>query len=255
MAVLDKLNVVPTYFFKAPSSGEEYKYRPFLHKEEKVLQMARESGDVKNFIRAVKDTLKACSYGEFDVDNAPSFDIEEFFLRIREVSIGENVSVGLICQNTVQREMKDGSVREEPCHGNNEIKMDLTKIKVDSLKASKDQLLVKLNDEVSVEMIFPTIDTLQVIGQLRHEEKGVEMIDVICTCVKSIFTKDEVFLAKELPKGELKNFINNLTNQQVEKLLNVVLNVPTIEYKVSEKCKKCGQKIEFEFKGLYDFFE
>ena len=255
MAVLDKLNVVPTYIFKVPSSGEEIKFRPFLHKEEKVVQMARETGEVKSFIRAVKDIIKACSYDEFDVNTAASFDIEEFFLRIREVSVGETVSLNLVCQNTVTKELKDGSTKEEICRGSNDIKMDLSKVKIDTSKLNKDKLIVKLSDEVSVELMYPGIETLQIIGQMRHDDQTVDITDIICSCVKSIFTDEEVYLAKELAKGELKNFINNLTSPQVEKMIEVVLDVPTIEYKVSEKCKKCGQKIELEFKGLYDFFE
>ena len=247
MAVLDKLNVVPTYVFKAPSTGEEYMFRPFLHKEEKVLQMARESGDVKNFIQAVKDTLKACSYEKFDVEEAASFDIEEFFLRIREVSIGETVSIELICQN----ETDNG----DTCKGRNEVKIDLGKIKINSKNVSNEKKIVKLNEDVSVEMKFPSIDTLQIIGQIRHDDKSVDIVDIICTSIKSIFTKEEVYLSKDIPKKELKDFVNNLTNKQVDDLLKIVLDVPTIQYKISEKCKKCGKKIEFEFKGLYDFFE
>lgn len=255
MATLDKLNVLPTYTFVIPSTGEELKYRPFLHKEEKVLQMARESGDVKNFIKVVKDTIKACTYDEFDVDNAASFDIEELFLRIRQASIGETVTVTLICQNNITKEKKDGTSIEEVCRNANDIKIDLSKIRIDTSKLNKEKLLVSLTDDVKIEMMYPGIDTLQVIGSIRHEDETVDMVDIICTCVKSVVHGEEVYLAKELQKGELKNFINNLTSQQVEKLMNVILEMPTIEYKVSEKCKKCGQKIEFEFRGLYDFFE
>ena len=255
MAVLDKLNVVPTYSYTIPSTQEEVKFRPMLHKEEKVLQIARETGDVKAFVRAVKDTIKACTYNEFDPETLTSFDIEDLFMRIREMSVGETVSIGLVCQNTVTKERKDGSTYEEPCHASNEVKMNLSKVKVDVSKLSKDKMVVKLTDEVSIEMMYPGIDTLQIIGQLRHDDKNVDLTDIICSCVKSIFTEKDVYLAKELPKGELKTFINNLTSQQVEKLMDIVMNVPTIEYKISEKCNKCGQKIEFTFKGLYDFFE
>ena len=255
MAVLDNLNVVPTYIFKLPSSGEEVKYRPFLHKEEKVLQMARETEDPKSLIRAIKDSIKACTFGEFDVDNAPSFDIEELFLRIRECSIGESVTVTLICQNQVERERSDGSIYKEPCHTGNDVKINLSKIKIDPKKIPTPKPIVKLSEEVSVEMRYPNIDTIEVIGLLRKDTNNVDVVDLLCTTIFSVFTKEEVYLAKEMPKGELKKFLENLTTQQVESLLNVLMSSPSIEYKISETCKKCGQKIDYTFKGIFDFFE
>ena len=51
---LPKLEV-PKYRLVVPSTKKEVEYRPFLVKEEKILMMAEESGDDKQYIQALKE--------------------------------------------------------------------------------------------------------------------------------------------------------------------------------------------------------
>ena len=57
---LPKLNSSPKYEMTIPSSGQRVKFRPFLIKEEKNMLIATESGDTRNILIALLDTLKAC---------------------------------------------------------------------------------------------------------------------------------------------------------------------------------------------------
>ena len=64
---------VPTYELSLPSTGKKVKYRPFLVKEEKVLLLAMESEDEKEVERAVKQTLTAWVFSEFDSERRSYF--------------------------------------------------------------------------------------------------------------------------------------------------------------------------------------
>ena len=66
----------PTYEITIPSTGETTKYRPFLVKEQKVLMMAQESKDQNQTTDAVIHLVRECTFNQFDVENAPTFDIE-----------------------------------------------------------------------------------------------------------------------------------------------------------------------------------
>ena len=125
MSVLDKLNATPSYFFEVPSTGEKIKFRPFLHKEERILQIAKESNDTAQYLEAVKDILRACSYGNFDVDNAPTYDIEEFFIALRSKSVGEIMNITLLCQHP------DESKPDQVCGGEVEVSLNLNDIHID----------------------------------------------------------------------------------------------------------------------------
>ena len=79
---LPKLNT-PTYELKLSSIEEPVKYRPFLVKEEKLMMIASETGDEKNIINSVVETVNACTFNKLDLDKIPMYDIELLFLNIR----------------------------------------------------------------------------------------------------------------------------------------------------------------------------
>ena len=57
---LPKINSSPKYEMTIPSTGERVKFRPFLIKEEKNMLIASETGETKNILNSLLDTLKAC---------------------------------------------------------------------------------------------------------------------------------------------------------------------------------------------------
>ena len=57
---LPKLNSEPKYELIIPSLKKKVKFRPFLVKEEKVLMIAMESGDQKDALNAILDTISVC---------------------------------------------------------------------------------------------------------------------------------------------------------------------------------------------------
>ena len=248
MSVLDKLNATPTYVFEVPSTGEQIKFRPFLHKEERVLQMSKETNDLNQYLQAVKDTIKACSYGNFDVDNAPTYDIEEFFIALRSKSVGEVMNITLLCQH------QDESTTDKVCGGEVEISFNLNDIKIDKNLITKDKFIVELNDETSIELSSPNYDTMAKLIELRQNPDSVEIIDLLITMVKSVFTKDDVYTRSDYSDEELKTFLENLTSQQIDKMLDVIKDTPTLIYDVEGECPKCHKMVNYRFSGLYDFF-
>ena len=85
---LPKLDVV-TYEMTQPSTEKKILYRPFKVKEEKILLMAKESGDKIDIVNAVKQVVSNCILSEgFDVNKIPLFDLEYFFIKLRSASVG-----------------------------------------------------------------------------------------------------------------------------------------------------------------------
>ena len=246
MSDLLNLNVYPTYIFIIPSTKESIKYRPFLHKEEKVLQLAKESNNMDEYLQAVKDTIKACSFNKFDVDNAPTYDIEEFFIQLRAKSIGAKMTVTLVCQQPLE----DGNV----CGGTSECTFSLNDVHVKGDFVDAKDYIVKLNDEFSLELVPPNYDTLSKILSMRENSEDADIIEVISTMVKSIFSEKEVYTKKDYSNEDLKTFLNNLTSSQLDQVLEIIKNTPTIVYDIQDECPKCQKQITYRFTGLHDFF-
>ena len=93
---LPKLDTVH-YELTLPSTGETLKYRPFLVKEQKELMIAQESEDDKLIESAFAQILNNCVLDDIDPYKMPMFDVEYVFLKIRGKSVGENVTLNLLC--------------------------------------------------------------------------------------------------------------------------------------------------------------
>ena len=87
----------PEYTLVVPSTGEEIKYRPFLVKEEKILLIALESEDQNQINDAVLNIVSECTFGKISGTDTPIFDMELAFVRIRGKSVGEKVTLDLLC--------------------------------------------------------------------------------------------------------------------------------------------------------------
>ena len=87
----------PTYQTNLPSKGQEVQFRPFLVKEQKIIMMAQESGNEVEMTNALSQLVSICTFNKIDVTNAPTFDIEYLFLKIRSKSAGETVDIRITC--------------------------------------------------------------------------------------------------------------------------------------------------------------
>ena len=67
---LPKINS-PTFELKLPSTGQSVKYRPFLVKEEKILLVAQQSGELKDILNAVVQIANNCIYDDIEVEKLP----------------------------------------------------------------------------------------------------------------------------------------------------------------------------------------
>ena len=87
----------PEYTLVVPSTGKEIKYRPFLVKEEKILLIAMEGEDEKQINNAVMNLVKECTFGAISDLKTPVFDVEYIFLKIRSKSVGEIITLSILC--------------------------------------------------------------------------------------------------------------------------------------------------------------
>ena len=141
---LPKLNSL-TYELELPSSGEKLKYRPFLVKEQKALMIAQESEDNKLMENTFAQIINDCVFEDVDPYKMPMFDIEYLFLRIRGKSVGEKVTVRLLCPD-------DEKTRVD-------VEIDLADV---DIQMSKDHTnIIELTKDISVVMKYPTLSDME----------------------------------------------------------------------------------------------
>ena len=233
---LPKLNESPIYELKQPSTGEIKRFRPFLMREQKNLLIANESKDPRQIMNAILNAIQIC-VEDVDVTKVSTTDADYMFTMVRSKSVGESTTVVYKCKE---------------CGHPNKIKIDLNLIEVSGKKQSN---IVKLNDQISIEMKHPTYMDMIQNQVLENPDQYVETTySTVASCLDAVITGEERIAIKDESKEEIENFINSLTSEQFEKITEYIQNIPSMKYTSTFDCEKCNTHNEFKLEGMQDFF-
>ena len=231
----------PTYELELPSTGETIEYRPFLVREEKLLVLAMESDDTKSITRAIKEVLKSCIKTKINVAKLPTFDIEYLFLNIRGKSVGEEVDVTITCPDDERTTV--------------ELKIPIDDIQVEKNKDHYNT--IKLDDELSMKMKYPSLDQFIQSNFDIDETKGSQLeqsFDLIASCIDTIYSEEEAWPASESSKKELQEFLEQLSSNQFQEIEQFFETMPKLSYDVNVTNPKTKKKSTVTLEGLSSFF-
>ena len=227
----------PEYTLVVPSTGEEIKYRPFLVKEEKILLIAMESEDQNQINDAVLNIVSECTFGKISGTDTPIFDMELAFVRIRGKSVGEKVTLSLLCPD-------DEKTR---------VSYDLNLDDVDIHMTDDHTNVVELTDDISLVMKYPTVKDSYSIGD-DEGSQTVKIFDMLKRCIVEIHDGEEVHNVIDVSKKELTEFFESMTQQQFELLQEFFNTMPKLRHTIEVKNPKTKKKNEILLEGLGDFF-
>lgn len=233
---LPELNTA-RYQMVIPSTGETVSFRPYLVKEEKILMMAMESDDNKVIMQATADVIKACIHDEFDVNKLTMFDIETVFLELRSKSVGEKVDLKLKC-------------KDEKCNITTDIVINFDDIERPVVAENISNIM--LTDKVGVVMKYPSMKYMNEINNVKENDAD-QAVNMIMTCIDSIFDEDEVYPADNESKESLKKFVDSLSTVQFMKLSDFFRDMPGLKHDIEFTCG-CGKEQEQTLRGLASFF-
>ena len=229
---------LPTYELEVPSSGKKIKFRPFLVKEEKVLLLALESDNEQNIRDAVQNLLKSCISSRIKIEKLSTFDLEYIFLNIRAVSVGEIVEINVTCQDDNETQVK--------------YNLNLTDVKVNFPENHSAKIM--LTDDTGVIMKYPSFDRFvdtQFANKTIDEDT---VIKIIAESIDQIFQKEEVFDESTTSPKEFVEFVENLTNAQMENVQKFFQTSPRLEHSFKVKNPKTGVESDYTLSGLQAFF-
>jgi len=229
----------PRYKLTIPSSGKSVTYRPFLVKEEKALLIAQQSEDSETMITTLKSVIESCIQDPIKASDLAIFDIEYIFTQIRSKSVGEIVNLVLKCDEC---ETDKASVSYE---------IDLTKLKV-NIPEGHDKT-IPLFGNVGVIMKYPSLELLKKLENVNTSDAEA-IFNIITSCIDSVYDSEQIYSAKDHRPEEMRQFVDNLTQEQFMKLQKFFETMPKLEEKVSYKCPVCSKEHEKYIRGLDSFF-
>lgn len=229
----------PIYKLTIPSTGKTVSYRPFLVKEEKALMIAQQSEDAETMISTLKAVIEACIQDKIKASELAIFDIEYIFTQLRAKSVGEFVELILKCDTC---EDEKASVKYD---------IDLTKIKVNIPK--EHNKTIPLFGDVGVIMKYPSLEMLKKLENLDGNDAEA-IFEIIMSCIDSVYDSQQIYSTKDHKPEEIRQFVDNLTQEQFLKLQQFFETMPKLEEKVNYKCPLCSKEHEKYIRGLESFF-
>ena len=228
----------PIYDLEVPSTKKKIKFRPFLVKEEKVLLMALESNDDTNIRNAVHDLLKNCITSRIKLENLAIFDLEYIFLNIRAVSVGEIVEINVTCRDDETTQVR--------------YNLNLTDVNVTFPEGHSNKIM--LTDNLGVIMRYPSFNRF-VEDQFANKEVTEDtVLEIIAESIDQIFQGDDVFDESTTSPKEFKEFVESLTNAQLEKIQKFFETSPKLEHAFKVTNPKTNVESEYVMSGLASFF-
>jgi|TARA_B100000085_G_scaffold282463_1_gene311015 hypothetical protein len=230
----------PTYELEVPSTGKKIKYRPFLVREEKILLLAMETEDEKQMADAVKTILQNCiQTSRFKVDNLSLFDIEYIFLNIRGKSIGEQVELTVTCPD-------DGESTVD-------VSIDLDDIKVQ--KSKEHTNILKLNDNISVVMKYPSVDLFIKNNMGSGQSSEVDdVFEIASLCIDQIVEGEDVYESSNFSKKELMEFLEGMDTKQFLMVQKFFETMPKLSHTITVTNPNTKVKSDVVIEGLSSFF-
>ena len=228
-----------TFELTLPSSDVKVKYRPFLVKEEKILLQAMESQEQKQIVQALKDIVNVCTYGQLNVDELPTFDLEYVFLQIRSKSVGEVSKLKVLCPDT----KKDYA----------EVEVDLSQVDVHVDDEHTNKIMVDEAKQIGVLMKYPTLASVDPTKDYSKGETKA-LFNVIGEGIYQIFEGDKVHMAKDYTKEELNTFVESLDSKSFKKIQRFYETMPKLMHEIEVENPKTKVKSKITLSGLSDFF-
>lgn len=227
----------PIYRDSLPSTNQEFTYRPFLVREEKLLQLIKDDNDVQQIYDSLQQLIKNCT--GLDVNSLSVFDIEYIFLRLRQKSVGE----------IIELKMKHVDPDSE-CKHVEDVFMDLNDIEV--VRSEEHSTTINLDSDrnLKLEMNYPKYND---ILKLEKSQEFNTILQVLINCTSMIIDGDSVYETKDFSETELQNFFLQFSLDYIEKVKEFFNTMPKICYNLEWTCSKCGKKESHLIEGVQNF--
>ena len=227
----------PIYELVLPSTGEKIKYRPFLVKEQKNLMVAQEGGSEKDLSLIMGELIKNCTFGKLNPDNAPIFDIEYVFLKLRTKSIGETSEVSVLCPD-------DAKTRVQ-------MKVNLEDVEVQMTAEHTNEVM--LTDKIKLVLRYPILKDMSGVGDLSKESEAI--FKFLNKCIHEIHDGEKIYNRVDMNNKELDEFIDQMSSEQLTEVTQFFTTMPRLRHVVEVTNPITKVKSEVVVEGLINFLD
>jgi hypothetical protein len=233
--------MAPEFTTVVPSTKQEVTFRPFLVKEEKILFMAAQSESSRDIAAAIKKMLENCISTDIDIESLAGFDIEYLFLQLRSKSVGEVIELQMA---HVTPEYK------EACNHVHAIEVDISAVQI--VEDESHSCNLQMTDSIGVVMRYPGISDMLAAEDILTADNKMDMFKFAARGIVQVFDSEEVY--DEFTDEELMDFVESLSNDQFQKIVDFYDTMPKLRHSIEWTCPECSKTEISVVEGLQGFF-
>ena len=92
------------------------------------------------------------------------------------------------------------------------------------------------------------------IQKYEDKDAGEVMLEILTDCIDYIYDRDQIYYTKDNTREEVREFVDNLQQKDLEKIQKFFETVPELRKDIDFKCSKCGYNEKITIKGIENFF-
>lgn len=229
---------MPLFEDKLPSNNKKVFYRPFTVKEEKILLIAQQAKDFKQSVLAIKQVLNNCITFEdskLTIEKIAIFDLEYMLLKIRTKAVDDKLKLVIM---------------DEETESHVPVEIDLEKMQLKTFENHTNK--VKLNDQYTLFLKYPTIDALLDITNSDLTD-GEKSFNIMVNCLDRLVSDDGVYDFSTETQESIIEFLEDLDPKNISGIKQFFDTTPRIRHEVKYKNKNGNEKT-FVIEGTETFF-
>ena len=203
----------------------------FLSKNKNFCFIAQESENKKEMLDAISQIIENCTFGKINSKEAYVFDVEYVFLQIRRKSIGDKITLNLLCND-------DGITRVPT-----EIDLNDVKVEIGDNHTNK----IQLTDDVQLIMTYPRIYTIDSINSDNS-------YDIVVKCVHQITEGDKIYERVDMSDEDLIEFIESMNTDNLSSVLDFFDTMPKIKHQIKVINPNTNVENTINMEGIESFF-
>ena len=203
----------------------------FLSKNKNFCFIAQESKNKKEMLDAISQIIENCTFGTINGKESYVFDVEYVFLQIRRKSIGDKITLNVLCED-------DGTTRVPT-------EIDLSDIKVEVGENHTNK--IQLTDDIQLIMSYPKIYTIDSINSDNS-------YDIVVKCVQQIIEGDKIHEKVDMNDKDLVDFIESMSTDNLNDVLKFFDTMPKIKHQIKVINPNTNVENTINMEGIESFF-
>lgn len=225
----------PVFELKVPSTKKEVKFRPFLVKEEKLLLMAKQSGEQKDITNVLKQIIINCDIDSaIDASSLASFDVEYLFVKLRAKSINNTIDLAYT-------DFEDEEV----------YKFAIDADEIELIENENHSNYIRLSETSGIMMKYPTMDLVS--KAVENDDISNLLFHMIKGCLDSYYDDDKITMFKDCTEQEIDEFVDSLPTTVLKQFEIFFDTMPRLYHKLEYTNSKGTERV-IELRTLEDFF-